>query len=230
MGVFGKITAKSRVTVLPALGSDRSEDCAYSPIGDGGCFGGLLSSAATIDKSDNSREGGHASSSQYRRCHCRIVCCHQHSWFADSMPPDIAEKIAALGRVIAVPQTDAIYAPLHPTDPYPGVNVTRDVRYGPADLNVLDVFTAENAAGGRDQYWFSYTVAGFRSAPRKPPALRSWTISRYGRPTTAWWASTLIIGWRPSRLGQAVPRTWQRSCAGSRRTSQVTEAIHRASI
>src|SRR6516162_8429826 len=49
---------------------------------------------------------------------------------ADAMPPDIAEKIAALGRVIAVPQTDAIYAPLHLMEPYPGVNVARDVRHG----------------------------------------------------------------------------------------------------
>jgi acetyl esterase/lipase len=65
---------------------------------------------------------------------------------ADGMPPDIAQKIAALGRGIAVPQTDAIYAPLHPMDPYPGVKVARDIKYGPADLNLLDVMAAENAA------------------------------------------------------------------------------------
>jgi acetyl esterase/lipase len=67
---------------------------------------------------------------------------------AGTMPPDIAEKIAALGRVIAVPQTDAIYAPLHPAEPYPGVKVARDIKYGPAELNVLDVMTAESATGG----------------------------------------------------------------------------------
>jgi acetyl esterase/lipase len=65
---------------------------------------------------------------------------------AGGMPPDIAEKIAALGRGIAVPQTDAIYAPLHPMDPYPGVKVARDIKYGPADLNLLDIMVAENAA------------------------------------------------------------------------------------
>ena len=87
--------------------------------------------------------------------------------YADGMPPDIAEKIAALGRVIAVPQTDAIYAPLHPMDPYPGVNVTRDVRYGPADLNVLDVFTAENAAGGRRPVLVLVHGGGFSVGTKK---------------------------------------------------------------
>lgn len=67
--------------------------------------------------------------------------------FADSMPPDVAEKIAALGRVIAAPQTGAIYQPLQPQEPYAGVKVTRDLKYGPGDLNALDVFQAENAGG-----------------------------------------------------------------------------------
>jgi triacylglycerol lipase len=68
---------------------------------------------------------------------------------AETMPPDIAEKIAALGRVIAPPQTAAIYAPLMEREPYQGVKVTRDVKYGAADLNVLDVFAAEGGAGSR---------------------------------------------------------------------------------
>jgi acetyl esterase/lipase len=67
--------------------------------------------------------------------------------FADSMPPDVAEKIAALGRVVAAPQTGAIYQPLQPHEPYAGVKVTRDLKYGPSDLNALDVFQAENAGG-----------------------------------------------------------------------------------
>ena len=86
---------------------------------------------------------------------------------ADAMPPDIAEKIAALGRVIAVPQTNAIYAPLHSMEPYPGVNVARDVRYGPADLNVLDVFTAENAAGGQRPVLVLVHGGGFSVGTKK---------------------------------------------------------------
>lgn len=68
--------------------------------------------------------------------------------FADSMPPDVAEKIAALGRVIAAPQTGAIYQPLHPHEPYAGIKLTRDLKYGPSDLNALDVFQVENADSG----------------------------------------------------------------------------------
>lgn len=66
---------------------------------------------------------------------------------AGSMPPEISVKIAALGRVIAVPQTNAIYAPFQSVEPYQGVKITRDIKYGPADLNALDVFTDESATG-----------------------------------------------------------------------------------
>ncbi len=68
---------------------------------------------------------------------------------ADTMPPDIAEKLIAIGRVIAVPQTNAIYAPQHAVEPFAGVKVTRDVKYGPAERNRLDVFTAEKAGDAR---------------------------------------------------------------------------------
>ena len=149
---------------------------------------------------------------------------------ADAMPPDIAEKIAALGRVIAVPQTDAIYAPLHLMEPYPGVNVARDVRYGSADLNVLDVFTTENAAGGQRPILVLVHGGGFSVGTKKTAGSPFLDNIPLWAAHNGMVASTLIIGWRPSRLGQAVPRIWQRSCAGSRRTSQVTEAIHRASI
>ena len=49
---------------------------------------------------------------------------------AGNMPPDIAEKVVALGRVIAVPQTDAIYAPLHPAGFGRGV---QSIGSGPAE-------------------------------------------------------------------------------------------------
>ena len=68
---------------------------------------------------------------------------------AGSMPPDIAEKIAALGRVVAPPQTNDIYAPLHQMAPFPGIKIARDLKYGPDDLNTLDVFSPEAAGGAR---------------------------------------------------------------------------------
>ena len=63
------------------------------------------------------------------------------------MPPDIAAKIKEIGRVIDPPKTAAIYAPLQQKEPYAGVKVARDLKYGPDARNALDVFTPENATG-----------------------------------------------------------------------------------
>src|ERR1700719_42034 len=69
------------------------------------------------------------------------------------MPPDIAAKIAALGRVVDPTATAAIYAPLQESEPYAGIKVARDVKYGPSDRNILDVFSTEgfSAEGASDQ-------------------------------------------------------------------------------
>jgi len=50
-----------------------------------------------------------------------------------------------LGRVIDPPKTAALYAPLQQNEPYRGVRVERDLRYGPADRNLLDVFGPETS-------------------------------------------------------------------------------------
>jgi len=63
-----------------------------------------------------------------------------------SMPEDIAWKLLELGRVIDPPKTAALYAPLQPKEPYRGMKVERDVKYGPSDRNLLDVFTREAAS------------------------------------------------------------------------------------
>jgi len=65
------------------------------------------------------------------------------------MPADIAEKIAKLGRVVDGPATAAIYAPLQESEPYAGIKMARDVKYGPAERNIMDVFSAEVANGSR---------------------------------------------------------------------------------
>ena len=56
------------------------------------------------------------------------------------MPADIAEKIAAIGRVVDPAKTGEIYTPLHEKEPYSGIKVARDVKYGPDPRNVVDVF------------------------------------------------------------------------------------------
>jgi acetyl esterase/lipase len=87
------------------------------------------------------------------------------------MHPDIAEKIAAIGRVIDPAKTGAIYAPLHDKEPYGGVAVTRDIRYGQADRNLLDVFVAKNAAGSRPVLMFVHGggfTGGNKATPGSP--------------------------------------------------------------
>ena len=65
------------------------------------------------------------------------------------MPEEIAWKLLELGRVIDLPKTAQLYEPLQEKEPYRGVKIERDVRYGAADRNLLDVFTPETASPSR---------------------------------------------------------------------------------
>jgi acetyl esterase/lipase len=70
------------------------------------------------------------------------------------MPPEIAGKLLELGRIIDPPNTALLYAPLQEKEPYPGVRLERDIKYGPADRNLLDVFTSEMPSTGRPVFIF----------------------------------------------------------------------------
>jgi len=90
---------------------------------------------------------------------------------AAQMPPDIAEKIAALGRVVDPGKTAPIYAPLQEKEPYGGLKVARDVKYGPDEHNVVDIFAAETAAGARPILMFVHGgayIGGIKRAPGSP--------------------------------------------------------------
>jgi acetyl esterase/lipase len=87
------------------------------------------------------------------------------------MPEDLAWKLLELGRVIDPPKTAALYAPLQQKEPYQGVKVERDVKYGPADRHLLDVFTPEAAASARPVLIFIHGggfVAGNKRNPGSP--------------------------------------------------------------
>jgi acetyl esterase/lipase len=64
------------------------------------------------------------------------------------MPSDIEWKLAELGAVINPPETAKLYAPLQEKEPYQGIKVTRDIKYGPDDRNALDIFAPEQAVAG----------------------------------------------------------------------------------
>ena len=87
------------------------------------------------------------------------------------MPEEIAWKLLELGHVVELPNTARLYAPLHQKEPYQGVKVERDIKYGPADQNLLDVFTPESASSPRPVLIFvrgGAFVAGDKHMPGSP--------------------------------------------------------------
>jgi acetyl esterase/lipase len=87
------------------------------------------------------------------------------------MPGDIAWKLLELGHVVDLPHTAALYAPLQEKEPYPGVRIERDVKYGAAERNLLDVFMPETASSDRPVLIFVHGgafVAGNKHNPGSP--------------------------------------------------------------
>ena len=84
------------------------------------------------------------------------------------MPRDIAGKLLELGRVIDPPNTAALYAPLQEKEPYQSVRIERDVEYGPAERNLLDIFMPEIASSGRPVLMFVHGGAFIRGNKRTP--------------------------------------------------------------
>jgi acetyl esterase/lipase len=82
------------------------------------------------------------------------------------MPADIARALREIGPRIAPPETAALYAPLHPAEPYEGVDVTRDVRYGGHERHVLDVFTIAAAGSSKPVVVFVHGGGFTRGAKR----------------------------------------------------------------
>ncbi len=87
------------------------------------------------------------------------------------MPSDIAEKIAAMGRVVDPQNTGKLYAPLQEKEPYAGVKVSRDVKYGSDPRNVVDIFVPEGPGAGRPVLMFVHgggMIRGIKRAPGSP--------------------------------------------------------------
>jgi triacylglycerol lipase len=87
------------------------------------------------------------------------------------MPPDIAAKLQEIGRVIDPPKTAALYVPLQAKEMYPRLKIESDVKYGPAERNLLDVFVPDAAAPARPVLIFVHGggfVAGNKHAPGSP--------------------------------------------------------------
>lgn len=85
------------------------------------------------------------------------------------MPEDLAWKLLELGRVVEMPKTAALYAPMQQKEPYQGVKVERDVKYGPADRHLLDVFTPDPAAAAPRPVLIYIRGGGFIAGSKRNP-------------------------------------------------------------
>lgn len=88
-----------------------------------------------------------------------------------AMPEDMVWKLLEIGRAIDPPKTAALYAPLQQKEPYQGAKVERDVKYGPADRHLLDVFTPETNSSARPVLIFIHGggfIAGNKRSPGSP--------------------------------------------------------------
>jgi acetyl esterase/lipase len=95
------------------------------------------------------------------------------AWAQESpMPAEIAAKLEKMGRVIDPPKTAALYAPLQQKEPYQGVKIERDVKYGATERNLLDIFVPETAGSRRPVLIFvhggAYVGGNKRRTPTSP--------------------------------------------------------------
>jgi triacylglycerol lipase len=89
----------------------------------------------------------------------------------EQMPPELIKKVAAIGRVIDTEKTAAIFAPLAEKPPYKNVTIARDVKYGTAPLNVLDIFAPDVRVAARPVLVFVHGggyVRGDKCEPGTP--------------------------------------------------------------
>jgi arylformamidase len=87
-------------------------------------------------------------------------------------PAEMKKQIRAIGAVLSPEALGAamkLYAPYHPAEPYAGVKLSRDHKYGPDERNRLDLFLP--ASGGRNLPVMIYVHGGgFVGGDKKSPA------------------------------------------------------------
>jgi triacylglycerol lipase len=82
------------------------------------------------------------------------------------MPAEVATELRAIGARIEGQKTAEIYTALQPKEPYAWLSVTRDLKYGPAERNVLDVFTSPTPGSGKPVVVFVHGGGFARGAKR----------------------------------------------------------------
>ena len=99
------------------------------------------------------------------------------------MSEDLVWKLLEIGRVVDPAKTAALFAPMQEQEPYQQAKTEREVKYGPADRHLLDVFTPETAASARPVLIFIHGgafVGGNKRTTSDQPVLRQ--CDAVGRP------------------------------------------------
>jgi acetyl esterase/lipase len=85
------------------------------------------------------------------------------------MPGDIERKLSELGAVINPPETAKLYGPLQPKEPYQGIKVARDLKFGTDERHQLDVFVPEAPAANPRAVLIFVHGGGFTGGNRRSP-------------------------------------------------------------
>jgi triacylglycerol lipase len=83
-----------------------------------------------------------------------------------AVPAQIAVELLKIGPVVAPPPTEKLYAPLQEREPYAGVQVRRNVRYGSDARHLLDVFTPDKPQANQPVLVFVHGGAFMRGERR----------------------------------------------------------------
>jgi triacylglycerol lipase len=83
-----------------------------------------------------------------------------------AVPPSMASDLAKIGPIIAPPATEKIYAPVSEREPYAGVQVRRDLRYGADARHLLDIFQSDQPQAGKPVLVFVHGGAFMRGERR----------------------------------------------------------------
>jgi acetyl esterase/lipase len=96
-----------------------------------------------------------------------VIVAAQTAWAQQSpMPAEVAAELQELGRVVDASKTGELYAPLQEKEPYQGVKVERDVKYGASERNLLDVFAPEVPSSPRAALIYVHG-GGFVRGPKR---------------------------------------------------------------
>lgn len=82
---------------------------------------------------------------------------------------DIAVKVRALGPVIDPPNTAKLYAPFQQKEPYAGVQVLRDLKYGSDDKQALDLFAPPPLPSGARPVLIFVRGGAYQADDKRPP-------------------------------------------------------------